>query len=109
MRDAQDLPLRGDLPHLFADGIRGFAADVRIHFVEDQHGNFVHRRQHGFQREHHARHFAGDAMARKRLRRVRRDWARIEIRWCREPEGAGLTLMVDSDESRHRRSDRYDA
>jgi hypothetical protein len=41
MRDAQHLPLRGNLLHLFADRIGRLAADVRVHLVKNQNGNFV--------------------------------------------------------------------
>ena len=58
MRDAKHLTLGGDLLHLFAHRIGRLAADVRIHLVKDQNGNFIFRRQHGFQGQHHARHFA---------------------------------------------------
>lgn len=59
VRDAQDLASRGNLVHFFADGVGGLAADVRVDFVEDEHGNFVLGGEDGFEGEHHARHFAG--------------------------------------------------
>ena len=34
MRDAKNLPFGGDLFHLFANGMGGFAADVRVHFIK---------------------------------------------------------------------------
>ena len=42
------LPLGRNLPHLFANGIGGLAADVGVHLVEHQHRNFVLGGQHGF-------------------------------------------------------------
>ncbi len=59
MRDAQHLSLGGDLFHLLAHRIRRFAADVGVHFVEHEHGDFVLSRQHSLQCQHHPRHFAG--------------------------------------------------
>ncbi len=39
--DAQDLMGAGDLLHLIADGVRGLAADVGVHFIEDEDGDAV--------------------------------------------------------------------
>ena len=58
VRDAEHLPLLRDLLHLLADGIGGLAADIGIHLVEHQHGDLVLGREHGLERQHHARQFA---------------------------------------------------
>ena len=48
----------GDVPHFFADHRRRFAADVGVNFIKHQHRDLVLLRQHRFEREHDARHFA---------------------------------------------------
>ena len=50
MGDAQDLALRSDLPHFFADGHRRFATDVGIDFIENQNRNLVFGCEHGLNR-----------------------------------------------------------
>ena len=47
-----------DLPHFAAHGPRRLPADIGVHLVEDPYRDFVHLRQRGFQRQHHARHFS---------------------------------------------------
>lgn len=59
VRDAEDLPLFGDLLHLFADGIGGLAADVGIDFVKNEHWDFVHLGKNRLESQHDAGHFAG--------------------------------------------------
>ena len=59
VRDAEDLMFSSDVPHLEANGIGGFAADVGVHFIEDEHGDFVHVGEDGLEREHDAGEFAG--------------------------------------------------
>ena len=34
------------------------ATNIGIHLIKNQNGNFILGRQHGFQGQHHARHFA---------------------------------------------------
>ena len=58
MRDANHLPPPREARHLFAHHHRRFASDVGVNFVEDQHRDFVLRRQHRFERQHDARHLA---------------------------------------------------
>ena len=88
MRDAQNLPLGRDLLHLLADDVSGFAADIGVHFIKHQHGNFVFRGEHRFERKHHTRHFAG-----------RRDGAQRFGRLA----GIGRKLKFDDVESGRRR------
>ena len=57
--DAEHLMLPGDLAHFVADGVGGFAADVGIDLIEDQHGHLVFAGEDGLEGEHHPRHFAG--------------------------------------------------
>lgn len=58
VRDAEHLsPLR-DLAHLLAHRAGRLAADVGIHFIEDEDGHLVFRGQDGLHCQHHPRHFA---------------------------------------------------
>ena len=68
-----------DLPHLATDRHRRFAADVRVNFVEHQHRDFVLVRQHGFQSQHHARHFARRRNGPQRPGRLARIGRKLEL------------------------------
>ena len=59
VRDAEDLALVGNLPHAFANGMGGFAADVGVALVEDQNGDGILGGKYGLQSQHHAGNFAG--------------------------------------------------
>ncbi len=58
MRDAEDLVGGAEAPHLCADGMGDFAADVGVDFVEHQQRDAVLRGQRAFDGEHDARNFA---------------------------------------------------
>ena len=57
--DAKDLAAFAKAPHLFADGVGGFAADVGVHFVEDKQGDVVLGCEDGFEGEHDTGDFSG--------------------------------------------------
>ena len=55
MRDANHLPLPGDLPHFFPYRSGRFPAHIGIHFIKDQDRNLIFSGKHRFERKHHAR------------------------------------------------------
>ena len=57
MRDAEDLPVPGNLLHFFPYSPGRLPSYICIHLVENQHGNLILGGQHGLQRKHHASHF----------------------------------------------------
>ena len=79
MRDAQDLPFRRNLFHLFTDGIGGFPADIGIHLVENEHGNLVLGGQNRLERQHHARHFARRRNRPQRFGRFAGIWRKLKF------------------------------
>jgi hypothetical protein len=63
MRDADHLMIAQRL-HLGTNGVRDFAADVRVDLVEHEQWNCVMRSQRGFDRQHHREISPLDAIAR---------------------------------------------
>ena len=59
VRNAEDLTLRADLAHFFADRSGGFATDVGIDFIEDQDRDGILSGENRLEREHDACEFAG--------------------------------------------------
>src|SRR5689334_4709659 len=59
MRDAEHLAVFRNLPHFFADGIRGFATNVGIDFIEDKDGNLIFGGEDGFDGQHDSRQLTG--------------------------------------------------
>ena len=57
--DAEDLSAVGEVAHFLANGVGGFAADVGVHFVEDEEGDVVLGCEDGFEGEHDAGDFSG--------------------------------------------------
>ena len=57
--DAEDLAAVAEDSHFLADGVGSFAADVGVHFVEDEEGDVVLGCEDGFDGEHDAGDFAG--------------------------------------------------
>lgn len=56
--DAEELMIAGDVPHLLTDDMGGFAADVGIDFIEDEHGDFILGGEDCLEGEHDAGEFA---------------------------------------------------
>ena len=54
MRDADYLMIPSQRLHLGTNGVRDFAADVRVDLVEHEQWNCVVRSQRGFDRQHQA-------------------------------------------------------
>ena len=79
MGNAEHLAAGTDLAHLRADGMRDFAADVRVDFVEDEHGHFVLRGKGGLEREHHAGNFATGGDGAQRLGGFAGVWREDEL------------------------------
>ena len=57
--DAKDLAEVAESTHFLANGVGDFAADVGVHFVEDEEGDVVLGCEDGFEGEHDASDFAG--------------------------------------------------
>src|SRR3954464_14022913 len=58
VRNADDLAFATDLLHFFTDSMRRFTTNVRVHFIENKHGNLVDRCENSFEGKHDAREFA---------------------------------------------------
>ena len=56
-----------------------FAAHVRIDLIEDQHWNLILGREHGLERQHHPRHFAGTGNGPQRSRRLAHIGRELEL------------------------------
>ncbi len=52
--DAEELMIAGDVPHFLSDDVGGFAADVGIDFIEDEHRDFILGGEDGLEGEHDA-------------------------------------------------------
>ena len=68
----------------------GLTADVRVHLIEDQHGDAVFGGEHGFEGEHDAGQFAGRGDGPEGARRFARVGRKLELDGV-EP-GGGPTL-----------------
>ena len=66
VRDSNDLFVPSEQREFLADPARGLASDVRVDLVEHQDRDLVDRSQHGFDSQHHARHFAAAGDVTKR-------------------------------------------
>src|SRR5215472_11037981 len=77
--DAKNLTAARNLAHPFTDRVGGFAADVGIYFVKDQHGHLVFLSEDGFEREHDTSKLARGGDGTKRAGWFAGVWRELEI------------------------------